>query len=190
MCSSDLTFMAILQEIDLSQFHHSCQYPHGHVLWADIVTCDANDMVSWLESDRWILESPFSSFAGKEHGERISSRYETPPWKKPRRCLEGEADWERLCNHVEKKLPELIMTNDTIIRFITRAQYSVLLEVKEMTLDLIQHHMQQEIDASPEGKISLQALGQWILALRDMALNRNKYRDAPVPQNPRNAWPW
>ena len=42
------TYMALLQQINLTHFPKVSTYLHGHILWADITRCKAENLVDWL----------------------------------------------------------------------------------------------------------------------------------------------
>ena len=80
--------------------------------------------------------------------------------------------------------------NDTVFKYITRAQYGALLELRDTTLDMVDRHIQHSIHADSNQRLSMQALGTWAHSFKDLAGNKSKYRDTPVPSEPRTAWPW
>jgi hypothetical protein len=49
-----------------------------------------------------------------------------PPWKKQRVMEQNTQRWQELWTHLHQMLPEHVAMNDTIFKYITRAQYAAL----------------------------------------------------------------
>ena len=187
---STATFMALLQQLDLALFPSVCTFLHSHVLWADIVGSDPHELVEWLDNVTQCPESPFKSFAGKNRSALMKQGQFQPPWKKQRVNPLHAQRLDELWAHLHRMLPEHVCMNDTIFKYITRAQYAVLLEIRETTLDTADRHIELTINADANQKMSMQALGTWAQNFKDLTANKNKYRESPLPSEPRTAWPW
>ena len=98
--------------------------------------------------------------------------------------------WDELWTQLNSILPEHVGMNNTVFKYITRAQYGALLELRDTTLDMVDRHIQHSIYSDSNQSLSMQALGTWAHNFKDLAGNKSKYRDTPVPSEPRTAWPW
>jgi hypothetical protein len=150
------TFMALLQIIDLTLFSNVCTYYRSHVLWADIVGCDAKQLVQWLDNLPTERFMPFASFAGKNFGKDMSAVME-PPWKR-RESIPPDTTLRNWVKKLQPILSNHIHLSDTIFRYITRAHHMVLLELPEQTVDMVDKTIQEVINESKNKKWQCQGL--------------------------------
>ena len=184
------TYMALLQQINLTHFPKVSTYLHGHILWADITRCKAENLVDWLCNSANFPEGPFQSFAGINRAMTMKPEISTPPWNKQKESVTTNSKLDDLWIQLKSSLPDYIAMNDTVSKYITRAQYGVLLELRDATLEMVDRHLRHSITTDTHQRMSMQSLGTWAQNQKDLASNKTKYRDTALPSEPRTAWPW
>ena len=105
--------MALLHIINLKLFPNVCTYYHSHVLWADIVGCDAKQLVKRLENLPTEHFMPFTSFAGKNFGKDMNKVLE-PPCKKTAGHIPPDTTLQHYVKKLQPILSNHIHLNDTI----------------------------------------------------------------------------